>query len=55
LVKNNIDVSFGIDYDFTPSKYYKTKTINDLLEQISTYIEEYNHDKFINGYKDAGF
>ena len=39
FVDNNIDVSFGTDYDLTPNKYYKIKTINDLLEDIVTYIE----------------
>jgi len=55
FIENNLDVSFGIDYDLTASKYYKIRTIDDLLETIATYIEQYNYDKFINGYKAAGF
>lgn len=55
FVDNNIDVSFGIDYDLTSVKYYKIRTINDFLETIATYIETYNHDKFVNGYTAAGF
>ena len=55
FIENTINTFFSIDYDLTPSKYYKIRTIDDLLETLASYIEQYNHDKFINGYKTAGF
>ena len=55
FINNNIDVSYGIDYALTPTKFYNIITLEDLIDTITKYIQKYKKEKFINGYTAAGF
>ena len=55
FINDNIDVSYGIDYTLTPTKFYNIITLEDLIDTITKYIQKYKKEKFINGYTAAGF